>query len=110
ELLAAHRLRVDLDTFDLFAEIGGGQRLQHRRHIARVELWYCERFTDRVARQDRRLVQQVHRVAQQDLGLEILRPIGGQQVVQVKGEGRIGQTLAAVAARGQVGVAPAGVR
>ena len=54
-----------------------------------------ERAADRRAIEHRPLVQQMHGVAEQDLGLEIGAAVGGEHVVQVERQRRVGQPLAA---------------
>ena len=51
-------------------------------------------------------MQQVHGVAEQDLGLQLTAAVGGEHVVQVEGERRIGEALPRRAARRQALVAP----
>ena len=58
----------------------------------------------------RPLVQQVHRVAEQDLGLEVGDAVRGQQVVEVERERRVREARAVRVERRQRRVAPARVR
>ena len=64
-----------------------------------VERARVQRAADRGAIEHRPLVQQVHRVAEQDLRLEVGAAVRGEQVVQVERERRVGQPLAARAPR-----------
>ena len=58
-----------------------------------------ERGADRLAREHRHLVQQLHRVAEQDLGVQVADAVHGEQVVQIQRERRVGQAQAPVASR-----------
>ena len=61
----------DRDRLDLVGEIGGGERLERGRQDRRAERARIQRTADRGAVQHGALVQQVHPVAEQDLGLEV---------------------------------------
>jgi hypothetical protein len=81
--------------------------LEDRRQHADVERAGIERAADGGAVEHRPLVQQMHGVAQQDLGLEVGLAVGRQHVVQIERQRRVGQPLAAdSAARRQIDVAP----
>ena len=88
-LLGVDRLVRDRHRLELVGEVGGGQRLERRRQDRRAERARVERPADRGAVEHRPLVQQVHRVAEQDLGLEVGAAVGGEQVVQVERERRV---------------------
>jgi hypothetical protein len=53
-------------------------------------------------------VQQVHRIAEQDLGLEVGLRVRRDEVVQVDRERRVADPIPRGVARRQAGVAPAG--
>jgi hypothetical protein len=55
-------------------------------------------------------VQHLHAVAEEDLGLELGRAVGGEQVVQVEAQRRVRDALAARVVRRQADVAPAEIR
>jgi hypothetical protein len=97
---------VILRRFDLFGEVGATQTLVDRGQDGAVDDRRRQGSANRIARQDRRFVQQLQGVAEQDLGLQVGPAVGRQQVVQVEGEERVADAVAAGVARGQGGIAP----
>ncbi|OIQ70490.1 hypothetical protein GALL_478970 [mine drainage metagenome] len=107
-VVAAHRGRRDLDQLDLIGQIGRGQSLECRRQHADVERARIERATDRSPVEHRPLMEEMHGIAEQYLGLEIDPAVGRQHVMQVERQRRVGQTVAADrAARRQPCILPA---
>jgi len=110
-IVAAEGGRRDPDLLDLVGEVGSRQLLKGRRQHGEVKRARIERAPDRRPVEHRPFVQQMHPIAEQDLGFAVRPRIGGQAIVQVQRERRVGQPLAAGGtARGQAVVAPAGVR
>ena len=66
-------------------------------------------FADVGAREHRVLVHELHREPEQDLHVEVLLPVGREQVVEVDRERRVGDALAAAVERRLPDVAPADV-
>ena len=65
------RARRDLDELDLVRQLRGANRVEALRQDP-VEGSRVERCADRFPRQDRRLVEELHRVAEEDLGVQLL--------------------------------------
>ena len=104
-LFGAQRLRRDLEQLDLVGEVGCAQRLEDAGQQRAAHRRGLQRGADGLAREHRGLVQHQQRVAQQHLGLQLLHAVGGEQVVQVQRQRRVGGAAAGGVARRQQGVA-----
>ena len=111
DFLGAEVLGSDLDLLDLVLQTGVGERLERGREIGADSGRGMQRGLDRLAREHRRLVQQLHRVPEEDLRVEVAARVSAQQIVQVERERVVGEPLApGRVAGGQPLVPPAGVR
>ena len=110
EFFDAQCLRADLDEFDLISEIGGSKGLEGRWQDASAHLlrWNCrERRAYSLSREQRRLMQKLHRISHEDFGLILFATISHQQVVQVDRERRIRHSIAIAVSRRKPRISPA---
>jgi hypothetical protein len=102
--------RGDADLLELAVEAGGGQGAQRRWQLAAHVGRGRECAADGLAAEHRGFVEQLHRVAEQDLAVQVGAAVGRHEVVQVEGQRGVGEALpAGVVAGGQALVAPGGV-
>ncbi len=100
-LVEAEIDRNDPDLLELVGEACPAEGLQRRRQIAADCRQGIQRQADLVARDDGVLVQDLHGMTEQDLGVQVGAAIGAQQVVKIQRQGRVGDATAVEVARRQ---------
>src|SRR5208283_2796274 len=89
DLLRGEGLRPDLDHLHLIGEAGGEEieQVGGNRNTGIGDLGgRGERLLDGFARQEGRLMKQLHPVAEEDLRMKLLGAIGAEQVMKIESQ------------------------